>query len=53
MSDLVYVVNYIINWMQTTVLEIEGYSFSLWEVLVVDFMLCVGGYIIGSTLRKE
>ena len=34
-ENIASVINSIVDWMQCAILDIDGYSFSMWEILVV------------------
>ena len=51
-EKFVEVINKIVDIMQVEY-TYGNFTFSLWQVALVDVVLIVGGYCIGSMLRKE
>lgn len=45
------VINMVVEFMKTTILPIDGYNFSLWEILMVSTAGVIIGKTIGSILN--
>lgn len=53
MKLFVSIINQCIGWLKTSVIEIDGFEFTLWHIALVTIILGTGGYIVGVVLREK